>query len=116
MHVCRAAGTPQICPLYTAPEASTALVTSPRAPESGSPVFVQVSPSDATANSPGDCQDAYRMPPVEMASDGSLPSPEPGRKPVPNWKADVPDAGATMNATRSAPSSATPTSTLPFIA
>src|SRR5436190_6526646 len=114
MQVCSAAGIPQICPLYTAPEASTALVTSPRAPESGIPVLVQVVPSDDTANSPGACHDAYRMPSVEMAIDGSFPSSDPGRKPVVNWNAD-PDAGATRNATRTAPSSAVPSTAILFM-
>src|SRR5439155_13572145 len=107
MHVCSAAGTPQIWPLYTAPDASTAFDTSPSALGSGDPVLVQVTPSVDTANVPGDCQDAYLMPSVEMAIDGSFPSSDPGRNPVLKVNAD-PDAGATRNATRTAPSSTVP--------
>src|SRR6266508_2724364 len=115
MHVCSAAGRPQICPLYTAPDASTAFVTSPMAPGSGSPVFVQFTPFCETANSPGDCQDAYRTPFVEIASEGSFPSLDPGMNPFWNVNVGTPEAGRIITTSRTTPTSATATATRRFI-
>src|SRR5438876_665364 len=107
MQVCKmCCGSPQICPLYSAPEASTAFVTSPMAFGSGDPRFVKLTPSGELANSPGDCHDGYRTPPSEMASDGSLPSSLPGSC-TGSWKpsfdpAAVADPAATSTATSAA--------------